>query len=488
MTSANKKNLIISAWEEILALRSGNSAIFAVTGKELRTFAGIEASSRLLEEKLAIFTPGDVVSFQIGNSPDWPALLLAAMRYGVVPLPIGRHVEKAELETVFKTCRVSGSVGTSLCGELEFQLLPGNRVGGNPDCDLLKLTCGNSSFPRAIRFHSGQLIADCDNICDAMGITTGDLNFGVIPISHSYGFSNLLLPLLCRGVPLVVSEDRMPRAILSDLARTGATVFPGMPLFYQSFAEMENIPELPRLRLWISAGAPLSRLTAEKFSRKFGLKIHSFYGASECGGIGYDAADSLDYVDSSLGSTLQNVQVIPLDSVPVRNTASHGANGGNRQQAGRLSLIEVRSAAVGSGYFPVEDPGKLAAGRFIPSDIIEQTPQGMRLAGTVSDIINIAGRKLNPLEVEALLLRVPGVEQAVVFGIPSQLRNEEVVACIAGSATMSEVVQQAQSLLGAWQMPRDFWLVDAIPRGNNGTIDRRTLAQTYLNHRKCRIS
>ena len=52
-----------------------------------------------------------------------------------------------------------------------------------------------------------------------MGISDADLNFGVIPFSHSYGFSNLLTPLLCRGVPLVASEDRLPRAILQDLAQ-----------------------------------------------------------------------------------------------------------------------------------------------------------------------------------------------------------------------------------------------------------------------------
>ena len=73
-----------------------------------------------------------------------------------------------------------------------------------------------------------------------MGISDADLNFGVIPISHSYGFSNLLTPLIVRGVPMVVSCDRTPRAVLADLARTTRTVFPGMPLFYQAFCEMER--------------------------------------------------------------------------------------------------------------------------------------------------------------------------------------------------------------------------------------------------------
>src|SRR2546428_14086809 len=90
-----------------------------------------------------------------------------------------------------------------------------------------------------------------------MDITDADLNFGLIPISHSYGFSNLLTPLLARGVPMELSRDRTPRAVLVDLARAQATVFPGMPVLDQAFCEMENIPALPKVRLCISRDAPL---------------------------------------------------------------------------------------------------------------------------------------------------------------------------------------------------------------------------------------
>jgi len=467
MTSANKKNFIISAWEKTVDRRAVDPAIFSVAGGVLRTFAEIEKSSRDLEDNLAVFEPDSVVAIRLGNSPDWPAVLLALMRRGLVPMPMGLHIEKLERDITLEACRVSGIIETAPGGALEFKPLPRAPVHEKPKCDFLKLTCGSGSVPRAIRFQSEQLIVDCDNLCETMGITGSDLNFGAIPFSHSYGFSNLITPLLCRGVPLVASEERMPRAILTDIARTGATVFPGMPIFYQSFAEMQNIPELPLLRLCISAGAPLARATAEKFSQKFGLKIHSFYGASECGGIGYDASDALDYVDSFLGSPLHNVKVNPLEE---------------------SSLIEIRSGAVGDGYFPEDDPQKLGGGRFIPYDLVQQTARGMVLSGSVSDVINIAGRKLNPPEVEALLQRLPGVKQAVVFGVPSQLRNEEPVACIAGSATMSEVVEQAQSLLGAWQMPRDFWLVDAIPTGEGGKINRRALARSYLERRSLGLS
>src|SRR5260370_441084 len=98
-----------------------------------------------------------------------------------------------------------------------------------------------------------------------MGISDVDVNFGVIPVSHSYGFSNLLTPLIARGVAMVLSQDRTPRAVLNDLAKTDATVFPGMPVFYQAFCEMKDVPMLPKLRLCISAGAPLAITVPRKF-------------------------------------------------------------------------------------------------------------------------------------------------------------------------------------------------------------------------------
>src|SRR5437762_12347690 len=111
---------------------------------------------------------------------------------------------------------------------------------------------------------------DCGNICQTMSISQHDLNFGVIPISHSYGFSNLLTPLVVRGVSLVLSNDRIPRAIIDGVAATRATVFLGMPVFYQSFFEMAEAPPLSDLWICISAGAPLAPETAQAFCGKFG--------------------------------------------------------------------------------------------------------------------------------------------------------------------------------------------------------------------------
>jgi acyl-CoA synthetase (AMP-forming)/AMP-acid ligase II len=329
---------------------------------------------------------------------------------------------------------------------------------------LLKLTSGTTAAPRAIRFRSHQLLADCNQICDTMGISDDDLNFAVIPVSHSYGFSNLLTPLIVRGVPMVMSRDTTPRAVLADLARTHATVFPGTPVFYQAFCDMGAVSRLPKLRLCISAGAPLSREVAKKFFEKFNQPIHSFYGASECGGICYDRHGTI-FEDRLVGAPMQGVEVELLDPT----------------EAG--SRIRVRSAAVSDGYFPEDEEQKLGHGIFVPDDLLARHNSALKIVGRVSDVINVAGKKVNPAEVEAHLLRYTGVRQAVVFGrrTDTGLRNEEVAACVLASAGVSEteLLRFCRNGLSGWQVPKRIFMVETIPTNERGKISRRELARQF---------
>jgi acyl-CoA synthetase (AMP-forming)/AMP-acid ligase II len=316
--------------------------------------------------------------------------------------------------------------------------------------------------PRAIRFRSEQLLADCEQICDTMGISNTDLNFGVIPISHSYGFSNLLTPLIARGVATVLSSDRTPRAVLDDIRRSNATVFPGMPVFYQAFCEMENVLPAPKLRLCISAGAPLPVSVAQRFRERFNLPIHSFYGASECGGICYDR-NGTSNIEGFVGTPMKKVDIELLDSVS------------------RSSQVRVRSAAVGDDYFPEPHREKLGAGTFVPDDLLERAAGGFRIAGRISELINVAGKKVNPAEIEACLRQCAGVRDAVVFGRQSHRRNEEIAACVVADPDVREnqILEFARKGLSGWQVPKRIFLVSHIPANERGKISRRDLAQRY---------
>jgi long-chain acyl-CoA synthetase len=460
---------LLEAWAETLGRKRELPAIFATSGKPLRTFDGVEQRALGLSRSIDAFDQGEVLAVQIGNHEDWPSILIACLRRGLVVLPLEQSISNQQRENAFNICRAKAVLSAFPSGEAPeiVRLRTADTTAAwprNPP-SLLKLTSGTTATPRAIRFRSHQLLADCNQICDTMDISDADLNFGLIPVSHSYGFSNLLTPLIVCGVPTVITRDRTPRAILADLAHSNATVFPGMPVFYQALCEMNHVPGLPKLRLCISAGAPLSVATARKFREKFKMPIHSFYGASECGGICYDREGT--YQDE--GFVGQPMNGIDLEVVDAGAAASQ---------------IRVCSAAVGDGYFPEPDEEKLGNGIFVPDDLLAGGDSGFKIAGRISDVINVAGKKVNPAEVEAHLLRFTGVRHAVAFGRPAgtgAFRNEEVAACVVAAPEVNEteLLQFCRAALSPWQVPKRIFVVDSIPVTERGKISRRELAQRF---------
>src|SRR5437016_12101983 len=253
---------LLNAWRQTLRRAKDGPAIVNTCGDVLQKFAGVEERARDFESNLGMFSPGSVIAIQIGNHEDWPSILIACLRKQLVVLPLEQSISDQQRDAALELCKARAVVSAVASGDPP-QVFPLRTTDAATHWDqhspsLLKLTSGTTAAPRAIRFRSHQLLADCNQICDTMDISGDDLNFGVIPVSHSYGFSNLLTPLMALSVPMVVSRDRTPRAVLADLARTGATVFPGTPAFYQAFCDIGEVPPLPKLRLCISAGAPLS--------------------------------------------------------------------------------------------------------------------------------------------------------------------------------------------------------------------------------------
>ena len=459
---------LLLAWQRTISRKGDDAAIFDTTGRIARNFRDIEDRARALEAKMDKLLAGAVLAVQIGNHEDWPAVFIACLRKQLVVLPLDQSIGEQQRAVALDICRASVLV-SAIPSENSPQIIRLRTAGtavdwGKNAPSLLKLTSGTTAAPRAIRFRSHQLLADCNQICDTMAISDDDLNFGVIPVSHSYGFSNLLTPLIARGLPMVVSRDRTPRAVLADLARTGATVFPGTPAFYQAFCEIGDVPPSPRLRLCISAGAPLSSALAKKFFEKFRQPIHSFYGASECGGICYDRHGTT-FEDGFVGQLMQGVEVELID--PTESA----------------SQIRVRSAAVSDGYFPEPDDQKLGNGIFVPDDLLARHDSALKIVGRISDVINVAGKKVNPAEVEAHLMRFKGVRQVVVFGRPTGagLRNEEVTACVLANPEVSEndLLRFCRSALSGWQVPKRIFIVDMIPTNERGKISRRDLARQF---------
>lgn len=458
--------MILCNWAEICHLHGNKGAVFDVCGDIQRTFGELNESAAELAVRIREeIHPGAVVALQGGNSALWIEVLLAIwMAEGIVLLEdqklAASACEAAEQST---GCVLRISIDAAL-GSVDFYptgCSPVEDTGILATADLIKLTSGTTGAPRAVLFSGEQLIADCKSICSTMEISPEDRNFGVIAFSHSYGFSNLVTPLICFGVPLVVSSDALPRSVINGVALSRATVLPAVPAIFESMASLSG--EMPHLRLCISAGAPLRAVVARRFHERFGVKIHSFYGASECGGICYDrTVDPVDE-DGFVGT--------PMDGVSLEI----------RQHGEGRNLMRVTSSAVGLRCLSAADASIDALRGFSPADwLAGDSCSGYRIVGRDSDWINVAGHKLDPTEIESVVRKMPQVQDVVVLGVEDSRRGQKICALVVAENLSLEALQgYCEKHLTRWQIPREVRVVRSLPVNERGKLSRRQLARDW---------
>lgn len=323
----------------------------------------------------------------------------------------------------------------------------------------LKGTSATTGRTRWVAFRAEQLAADPANIIATMGLRPEWPNLAVISMAHSYGFSNLVLPLLLHGIPLVLAPAPLPEVLRRAAADWGELTLPAVPALWRTWHEANAIPS--QIRLAISAGAPLPLPLETRVYEERGLKLHNFYGSSECGGIAYDRTER-PRPDASLVGT-------PLTHVTVA--------------LGETGCVTVSGANVGESYWPDGDP-TLANGMFQTADLGELGPEGILLRGRLGDVINVAGRKVAPDVVERALLEHPAVREALVLGLPCATahRAETVAAVVApgGCATETELRAFLLGRLPPWQVPRTWVFVEALPSNGRGKTSRREWRERLL--------
>jgi long-chain acyl-CoA synthetase len=244
----------------------------------------------------------------------------------------------------------------------------------------------------------------------------------------------------------------------------GARVFPGVPFMFDFFADHpphDGWP--PTLTTLLSAGARLERATVDRFRARFGIKIHSFYGTTETGGICYDDGDD-EVADGTVGRALKSVSVwlVPHEHAPV---------GGGR--------VLVCGRGVATSYADGADPEVFVDGGFLTGDLGAFDVQGrLVLSGRVSPFVNVAGRKVQPGEVEQVLRELDGVLDVRVIGIADARRGEQLVAFLVMRTTPPSIAELrgfCATRLASHKIPRLFLSLDRIPTTSRGKTDRAAL-------------
>lgn len=346
---------------------------------------------------------------------------------------------------------------------LEAQQQPPNLPLPPKPCSHLKVTPAGTGAGRFVAFTAEQLAADVENIVTTMGLRSDWPNLGVISLGYSYGFSNLVLPLLLHGIPLFLAPSPLPVALrCAAHAHLNLTVA-GVPALWHAWHKAGAI--LSNVRLAISAGAPLPLTLERQVIEEHGVKIHNFYGCTECGGISFDAAPGPRTDESSVGTPLKNVQ------------AAIGGDG----------FLRVRSRAVGETYWPRKEDA-LTPGLFRTGDFAEIKEGEIHLRGRADDHINVAGRKVLPAAIEEALLEHEAVDDCLVFGVPSGNadRVDLIVACVnvKRDGVKEELKQFLLRKLPGWQVPREWLFVDSLERNGHGKLSRAEWRKTFLESRK----
>ena len=197
--------------------------------------------------------------------------------------------------------------------------------------------------------------------------------------------------------------------------------------------------------------------------------MHSFYGSSETGGIAYDDSGSVPE-PGLVGRPMPETEVT-IERAP-----------GERQ--GR---VFIRGNAVGSGYAQTVGtpaPAGFRDGGFLSRDLGFLDAGGrLVLTGRASELVNVAGRKVDPAEVERTLLSLPGIADARVLGASCDRRGQQVIAFIVRSnAALTAVAIRTlcARTLSTFKIPRRFIFLEQLPIDARGKTDRRALEALAL--------
>jgi len=418
-----------------------------------------------------------LVMLAFGNRPAVFPFWLACLRVGIPVMPVDAGATSAEIlalaarfgarvAVVPADSPLTADVGqrADFCDGLLAVTFA--DVVPKPDicrgATVLKITSGSTGLPKATFTTEAELVLDTDHIVEAMGIRPEHTQVAALPLSHAYGLGNVLMPVLMHGTAVILREGFVPHALPSDARACGADVFQGVPFMFDHFAAAPPPGGWPpTLRILVSAGARLEAPTVRRFFEVCGVKIHSFYGTSETGGIAFD--DSPGIADeTTVGHLLRDVRVT-LRPEP-------GAPG----TAGR---VHVAGPAVAAGYAgEVEADGSFVDGGYLTGDVARFDDDGrLVLTGRVSRFVNVAGRKVQPEEVEAVLCGMPGIRDARVLGAQDASRGQQIVACLVAEGPPPEMLairQYCASRLAPYKLPRMVIWLDRIPVTERGKTDR----------------
>ncbi|SDO64947.1 malonyl-CoA/methylmalonyl-CoA synthetase [Lutimaribacter pacificus] len=442
--------------------------------------------------------PGDHVAAQIPKSIDSIALYLAALKGGLVYIPMNTAYTDSEL-TYFigdasprvLVCdpenqdRLNRKFATDRLTVMTLpahdRAAPGPRVTQHPtthrgpdDAAAILYTSGTTGEPKGAIITHGSLTWCTRQLVEEWKFTADDVITHTLPMFHAHGlFLAVNLPLAVGGKILL--HDRFDaESCIASFAR--ATVFMGVPTLYKRLLASPRLDAqaCARMRLFTSGSAPLSQVDFDAFQGRTGQTILERYGMTEALIICSNPLEG-DRIAGSVGYALPGVEV---------RIAKDGAV----CPSGMVGMLEVRGPNLFREYLnkPDKTREEMTGDGFLKTgDLARQDADGrVWIAGRQKELIISGGYNVYPKEIENVLDTFDGVGQSAVIGVPHPDYVEGVIAIVVPKSAetridLDELSAFARERLAGYKVPKWFLCQDRLPTTSVGKVIKAKLIEQH---------
>jgi acyl-CoA synthetase (AMP-forming)/AMP-acid ligase II len=353
---------------------------------------------------------------------------------------------------------------------------PHGGYGKPDDAALVLHTSGTTSRPKIVPLSQRNVCASAGHIRDILKLTPADRGLSIMPLFHIHGLIGSVLSTLCAGGSVFCTPGFNALKFFAMMDEAKPTWYTAVPTMHQAIlaraANNREVIARHPLRFIRSSSSSLPPQVLAELEQVFNAPVLESYGMTEA---------SHQMTSNPLPPRPHKPGTVGVAAGP--EVAIMGEDG-KLLGPNATGEVVIRGPNVTNGYEnnPKANAEGFTHGWFRTGDQgVLDTEGYLSITGRLKEIINRGGEKISPREVDEVLMDHPAVQQVVTFAMPHAKLGEDVAAAVVlregKSADEKEIREFAAKRLADFKVPRKILILDEIPKGATGKLQRIGLAQ-----------